>query len=93
MYTIKKLRLNRFVDVPIEEPRTLYEKHGYTTPSDPMGIDVDTSADDLKDVIATNFAASKIGSLYLAQRVAEKRRQFQEDASHTQPLNLKMNKI
>lgn len=93
MYTIKKLQLNKFVDVPIEEPRSLYEKHGYTTPADPVGIDVDASAEDLKDIIATNFAASKIGSLYLAQKVAEKRKQFQEDAAHTEPLHIKMNKI
>lgn len=93
MYTIKKLKLNAFVDVPIEEPRTLYEKHGYTTPADPMGIDIDATADDLKDVIATNFAASKIGALYLAEQVAKKRAEFKQNPDSTKPLHIKLNKI
>lgn len=93
MYTIKKLRLNTFVDVPIDEPRTLYEKHGYTTPADPSGIDIDASAEDLKDIIATNFASSKIGALYLAEQVAKKRMEFKQNPDSSTPLNIKLNKV
>lgn len=93
MYTIKKLKLNTFVDVPIEEPRTLYEKHGYTTPADPMGIDIDASADDLKEIVATNFASSKIGALYLAEQVAKKRIEFKQNPEAATPLHIKLNKI
>lgn len=89
MYTIRSLRLNDFQLKSIPSARTLYEQLGYRQPTDVQGIDADVSTDEVRSMIPANIMADKLTSLHLGELVAAKAKEFHEQASETQSLNIR----
>lgn len=89
MFAINKLRLHRFRKVEIPRARVLFEKFGFRAPATPQGVDVDASADDVRNVIPSNIMASKISALALAEQTAKKRQEFENRPSQTEPLHFR----
>lgn len=89
MFAINKLRLHRFRKVEIPRARALFEKFGFRQPVVVQGVDVDASAEDIRNGIPSNIMASKVSALALAEQTAKKRQEFEQNPSETKPLTIR----